>query len=730
MDSITNKQVIEIYSNQNGSADQKVSSTYAVLDDLCTKGNVSWEYSEKLFNRERKIRNLVKQRQAMRKSSIEEINKWEDGIFVELKDVEQQSLEVQDPEENRVEEKHVGPGRPKKRLSENPGDRTSNKILDEILNNLTCVAEEHNITTGALLRALSDRCAQRNGESREVTPDMPVLSACSLIYNVNLSLNQYQELRIELLSQGFMLPVRNDVDRFKKTLLPASIVSTAVKTSCDVQELIAQTVGSLLEIEKVSPDSELKVIAKFGLDGSGSHKIRHQNAEAEDDSGESIEEDEEKETTSYLGAFWCPLHVYCGDVLVWANPLPNSILFARPVCLMREKENRESVCEHFKPFMDKLAVIEKGLIPITTALPSANDTTDCSANIITEISMLDGKMADIIQGDAGAFCHYCNATRADANNIEQIKEGFQIEKSAEKCLETWQALESGEMPYHDKSRAGQVNEPLNNRNLRFYGITHQKLRSLDHMEKLLYHLVSGQTHTWSEREYRVKDALKAAKKETVKQIRKMCGFLMDTPTSGGGNTDTGGTADLFFSPEKRKDICSLILKESDRVAYSELLQLFNIVLSVCQHVDTSKTAFPSKVKDLCQELMIFHKTNFPWAMLSPSVHSMCGHNWELFVITKGAPIAIFSEQGSEAWNKHIRAYKSGPAARARQTSIKENILDIFNRMMIKTHPKIACQKRQLVCTRCNRLGHTIRSCPLRVESVLDWEATRVQSCFE
>ena len=32
------------------------------------------------------------------------------------------------------------------------------------------------------------------------------------------------------------------------------------------------------------------------------------------------------------------------------------------------------------------------------------------------------------------------------------------------------------------------------------------------MEKLLYHLVSGQTHTWSETEFRVNDALKIAKK--------------------------------------------------------------------------------------------------------------------------------------------------------------------------------------------------------------------------
>ena len=65
------------------------------------------------------------------------------------------------------------------------------------------------------------------------------------------------------------------------------------------------------------------------------------------------------------------------------------------------------------------------------------------------------------------------------------------------------------------------------------------------MEKVLYHLVSRQTHTWLERNYEVKDALKAGKKE----VQEKLGFLIDTPTSGGGNTDTGGIADRFFTPQ-------------------------------------------------------------------------------------------------------------------------------------------------------------------------------------
>ena len=57
--------------------------------------------------------------------------------------------------------------------------------------------------------------------------------------------------------------------------------------------------------------------------------------------------------------------------------------------------------------------------------------------------------------------------------------------------------------------------------------------------------------------------------------------------------------------------------------------------------------------------MILHKQTFPWAMLSPSVYQMCAHAWELFMLAGGSPIAKYSEQSSESWNKYIKAYKSG-----------------------------------------------------------------------
>ena len=87
---------------------------------------------------------------------------------------------------------------------------------------------------------------------------------------------------------------------------------------------------------------------------------------------------------------------------------------------------------------------------------------------------MDVKMVDLVQGNAGAFCHYCNATRAEANNLTKIKTGFPTEKTAKKCMEIWDLLDAEEITYSNKQRKGQVHKPLNKQNSRFDGVTHQK----------------------------------------------------------------------------------------------------------------------------------------------------------------------------------------------------------------------------------------------------------------
>ena len=83
-----------------------------------------------------------------------------------------------------------------------------------------------------------------------------------------------------------------------------------------------------------------------------------------------------------------------------------------------------------------------------------------------------------------------------------------------------------------------------------------------------------------------------------------------------------------------------------------------------QQSDSLKIVKPDMVKALGRDLMVHYKQSFPFAMISPSIHQMCAHSWEFLEITNVKPIATYAEQSGEAWNKHIRVYKSGSAFQA------------------------------------------------------------------
>ena len=190
MEFLTNKQVLDIYNTQEGNPTQKSASTYTILEQLCKDHGVAWKFGDNLYNRERKVFNLAQKRQTMRKSPPAKIQEFENGEFVKLEKITPpvQTVAVSgkrrcddDPEYTETasassQQKSIG--RRKKRLSENPCQRTSNSILDGILDNLKCVADEHKISINTLLRALTDRCLQRNTDpttepsSRETPPDM------------------------------------------------------------------------------------------------------------------------------------------------------------------------------------------------------------------------------------------------------------------------------------------------------------------------------------------------------------------------------------------------------------------------------------------------------------------------------------------------------------------------------------------------------------------------------
>lgn len=195
----------------------------------------------------------------------------------------------------------------------------------------------------------------------------------------------------------------------------------------------------------------------------------------------------------------------------------------------------------------------------------------------------------------------------------------------------------------------------------------------------------------------VKSDVAHAKVKVINHVKASCGgLLLCSPTTIGGNTNAGPVAKRFFGFENRAAICDMIKDVDDRANYSTLLGQLNVCLSVCQSVDMTRKVDIERFKAHCYETMVQIALKFPWIYITPSVHQMLAHTWESFEMQNGEPIAIWSENALECWNKHIRNLRSGAGCRARQTSVQANINDVFVRMLIASAPIIAKVRQHLV----------------------------------
>ena len=613
-------------------------------------------------------------------------------------------VEQAEPSPKRVCHMVGAVGRPSVIIKDCPSKRSEKKILREGLESISTMANEQGITKEEMfVRLFDEACKLSDWDMSEClsqlhysSPTIPINDLVTLTYIGNLSQRQYQMCRNLLVRydvQSFR--PRNEIDSYKTSLYPTVKVDN-LNASVKVDELFDSTFHAIFSCESldeklsnVTSNATLLFKVKAGLDGSGSHKRRHQLSGDPDDDAITCSSEH------FLGVFMTPMaiEIQDGDVnsIVWENPYSNSIFYTRPIQLTKMKESRELV---EKIFPDIQSCID------SLASPHLIEGIACKVAVETKITMIDGKMVDVVLGDSGAFCHYCDISQSNASSLDHLAAtgvgGMLITKTIEECQRRWELLESGKMAYRDPERAGQCHKPLLSQSGRLFAILHQELRSLDFALKILYHLVSSQ-EVWSEANPTVKAKVAEAKLLVIKHIKATCGgLLVDSPTSAGGNTNTGPVAKRFFSPNNREAICSLIDGDANRINYNVFLGQMNVCLAVSENADTSKTVDVKAFQKHCFDTMIHIALHFPWVRVSPSVHQMLAHNWELFEMMNGSPIARWSESGLEAWNKHIRNFRSGAGCRARQNSVKNNIQDIFVRMLITSAPAIANARQHLL----------------------------------
>ena len=184
----------------------------------------------------------------------------------------------------------------------------------------------------------------------------------------------------------------------------------------------------------------------------------------------------------------------------------------------------------------------------------------------------------------------------------------------------------------------------------------------------------------------------------------------------GGTSTTGNTARvLLYSRENREFIISH-LPEQHRNTLRKVMMMFSVI---CRVMSSKGEVNIDAYKAYCTKLYLvlvnefprqFHKhLPGPWISITPTVHKLLAHSWELMQCNDNHGLGSLDESGLEGCNKILRSIRTHLA---RKVSQAMNLVDTLNRMWVSSDPLLNAERQKTLpfCTFCNERGHCLRYC--------------------
>ena len=218
---------------------------------------------------------------------------------------------------------------------------------------------------------------------------------------------------------------------------------------------------------------------------------------------------------------------------------------------------------------------------------------------------------------------------------------------------------------------------------------HSKIRSFEWLIDLAIRALSHRKwYTVTNRVVYTKEdnALYKEKRQLVKEVMKSkLGINIGDP----GDMITGAAFQKFSSDFAREILCNL-LPEDEREDFSQIL------LGICSLVKVmnsqKRRVNVDNVSRLGRQVYLLIVRRFPWAAISPSVHRILAHSWEVIQLNDCYGLGNQSEEGLEALNKNIRSIRSKGA---RKTSTEKNFTDVWNHLWDRSRPTIVDMERKI-----------------------------------
>ena len=424
----------------------------------------------------------------------------------------------------------------------------------------------------------------------------------------------------------------------------------------------------------------------WGLDGSGDHSDYNQLSKSDYSTKQvmsvcfSITEVKVVDST--------------GQEVIWSSSVAgaNKPQHTRPLALFPEKESSDLMKDLVPRVESDVKMIkEEGVV-----VQGGDETALTATCKQCKLSMIDGKMATTLLHLEGAYCTMCSRSQDDCQRESVILAGFTIDRSVESISQLALSLsnpDTGEIVKRKadyEKRAGICGQPITEQDLtKIIPVCHSKIRSFEWLMELAIRALSHQK--WSTVTNRVvytkedNEHYKTAR-ERVKEVMKS---KLAVNIGNPGDMITGASFQKFSSDFARTVLSSL-LKEDEREDFSE------IQLGICTLVKVmnsqKRRVNVDKVRRLGQQVYLLLVRRFPWVAISPSVHRILAHSWEVMQLNDCYGLGGQSEEGLEALNKHIRSIRSKGA---RKDSTIHNFTDVYNHLWDRSRPTIVEMERKI-----------------------------------
>ena len=596
---------------------------------------------------------------------------------------------------------------------------------DEIWAKIQDVAAEEKVTStqlmGLLLTRCSDQEAKKFGDSLwskslplcRNNEKLPVDTALVVYTDCNLGRNTYTTQKRLLAASGHdIFPAWRHLRSKQKQVTPMVVpvplsVSGVYFTGVYFRlvDALTNTVSRIIETIPEFEAEDLNLNCKFGFDGSGGHSIYNQ-----------VNNDE---TNNLILTVVCPLELKAkSDVVLWTEPSPNSPRSQRPLMIHTGKESAETL-QSQKLFNNDITKVESEGFVVKL---SDNQAINVKSKMVSYC--LDRKATNYYLGIHGAYCDLCHISKEDCLDIDIIKNGISITREIQSLHAIFNELEQEDGSLlkrrNDYSvRAGVTARPIATNQVVSIQVLHALMRSVDFYMKIIVHL-SACVFEWSESKASHNNRfLERARTDLQKKIKDSTGIKWDYADATGesGTTTTGNNCRRLLHDPSVRNLVTSQVPEANRNKMEILGQRLSIILRV---LSSKRKVDVEKYKQYCIDTNVLFITEFPrvihtdlpgpWISITPSVHKVLAHSWELIQHNDGHGLGNLDESGLEGCNKILRSIRK---TLSRKISQDANLTDTLNRLWLASDPVVNAErlKAKPFCKTCQVKGHHTRYCP-------------------